>query len=188
MQNPFIIGDKIYLRPREMEDSASFVKWLNDEEVRQYMLMTSPLNIVREREFVESRLYKDDTDIRLGIALKETDQLIGGIGLTHVSVSHRRASLGIFIGDKSCWSKGYGTEALKLMIEYAFDELNLHRVHLSVFDFNPRAMRAYEKAGFKREGVFRDAAYKNGKYRDMYPMAILESEWREHNRDREAGG
>ena len=165
-----------------MEDSVSFVKWLNDQEVRQYMLMTSPLNIIREREFVESRLYKDDTDIRLGIVLKETDQLIGGIGLTHVSISHRRASLGIFIGDKSCWSKGYGTEALKLMVGYGFDELNLHRIHLTVFGFNARAMRAYEKAGFKREGVFRDDVFKNGKYNDVYPMAILESECREQKK------
>ena len=180
MQNPFIVGENIYLRPREIEDIDSFVTWLNDEEIRQYLLMTSPLNKIRDREFVE-QLYKDDRNIPLGITLKENDQLIGNVALINISLPNRRASMGIFIGDKSCWSKGYGTEALELMVRYAFHELNLHRIYLTVFEFNVRAMRAYEKAGFRREGVFRDAVYKNGKYHNVYPMAILRYEWEEQD-------
>ena len=180
MQNPFIIGDKIYLRPLEMEDIDSFVLWLNDEEVRQYLSMTSPLNKIREKEWVEN-LYKDDRNTVLGIVVKENDQLIGNIGMHRISIPHRQAGMGIFIGDKTCWSKGYGTEALKLMLGYGFDQLNLHRLHLTVFSFNARAIRTYEKVGFKREGVFREHLYRNGKYHDVYYMAILENEWREQN-------
>ncbi len=180
MQNPFIVGDKIYLRPLEMEDIDSFVLWLNDEEVRQYLSMTSPLNKIREKEWVEN-LYKDDRNTVLGIVVKENDQLIGNIGMHRISIPHRQAGMGIFIGDKTCWSKGYGTEALKLMVGYGFDQLNLHRLHLTVFSFNARAIRTYEKVGFKREGVFREHLYRNGKYHDVYYMAILENEWREQN-------
>ncbi len=180
MQNPFIVGDKIYLRPLEMEDIDSFVLWLNDEEVRQYLSMTSPLNKIREKGWVEN-LYKDDRSTVLGIVVKENDQLIGNIGMHRISIPHRQAGMGIFIGDKACWSKGYGTEALKLMMGYGFDQLNLHRLHLTVFSFNARAIRTYEKVGFKREGVFREHLYRNGKYHDVYYMAILENEWREQN-------
>lgn len=180
MQNPFIVGDKIYLRPLEMEDIDSFVLWLNDEEVRQYLSMTSPLNKIREKEWVEN-LYKDDRNTVLGIVVKENDQLIGNIGMHRISIPHRQAGMGIFIGDKTCWSKGYGTEALKLIVGYGFDQLNLHRLHLTVFSFNARAIRTYEKVGFKREGVFREHLYRNGKYHDVYYMAILENEWREQN-------
>jgi len=180
MQNPFIVGDEIYLRPLEMEDIDSFILWLNDEEVRQYLMRTSPLNKVREKEFVEN-LYKDDRDIVLGIVLKENDQLIGNIALHRISIPYRQAGLGIFIGDKSCWSKGYGTEALNLILGYGFNQLNLHRIHLTVLSFNARAIRAYEKVGFKREGVFREHIYRDGKYHDVYYMGILENEWRERN-------
>jgi UDP-4-amino-4,6-dideoxy-N-acetyl-beta-L-altrosamine N-acetyltransferase len=180
MQNPFIVGDRIYLRPLEMDDIDSFILWLNDEEVRQYLMRISPLNRIREKEFIEN-LYKDDREMVLGIVLKENDQLIGNIALTHISIPYRQASLGIFIGDKSCWSKGYGTEALNLMLGHGFNQLNLHRIFLTVLSFNARAIRAYEKVGFKREGVFREHMYRDGKYHDVYYMGILEGEWRERN-------
>jgi len=180
MRNPFIVGDRIYLRSLDMEDIDSFVLWLNDEEVRQYLSRMTPLNKVREKDFIEG-LYKDDRKIILGIALKKNDQLIGSVGLHDISMPFRYTELGIVIGDKSCWSKGYGTEALNLMMGYGFDQLNLHRIFLTVFSFNARAIRVYEKAGFKREGVFRDHMYWNGKYHDIHYMGILENEWRERN-------
>ena len=180
MQNPFIIGDKVYLRPLDEGDIDSFVLWLNDEEVRQYLSRMSPLNNIREKEFIEG-LYKDDREIVLGIALKENDQLIGNLALHHISLPFRHAGLGIVIGDKSCWSKGYGTEALNLMLGYGFDQLNLHRIFLTVFSFNERAIHTYEKVGFRREGVFREHMYRNGKYHDVYYLGILEDEWRKLN-------
>lgn len=180
MQNPFIVGDNIYLRPLEMDDIDSFILWLNDQEVRKYLMRTSPLNKIREKEFVE-KLYRDDRDIILGITLKENNQLIGNIGLHGISITHRHAGIGIFIGNKGCWSKGYGTEALKLILDHGFNQLNLHKISLTVLDFNARAIRAYEKSGFKKEGVFRDHVYRNGKYCGVYSMSILESEWREQN-------
>ena len=177
MENPFIVGDRIYLRPLDMEDAESFVPWLNDKEIREYLGKTSPFNLIKEKSYIEG-LYKDDRSVNLGILLKENDQLIGAIGLHDVSIPHRHAELGILIGEKSCWSTGYGTEAMNLMLEYGFDQLNLHRVYLFVLDYNPRAIRAYEEVGFKREVILREHGYKDGKYCDDYGMGILESEWR----------
>ena len=176
MQNPFIIGDKIYLRAIESEDVDAFVEWLNDWDVREYLSTKAlPFNKIREKEWVEG-LYKDDRNIVFGIVLKGSDRLIGNIALHGISLVNRHATLGIFIGDKTCWSKGYGTEAIKLVVKYGFEQLNLHRIALTVVDFNARAMRAYEKAGFKKEGTYREHLYRNGKYCDVHFMAILRTE------------
>lgn len=177
MKEPFIVGQKVYLRPLEVDDIDNFVTWLNDEEVNKYLIRTMPLNRVREKEFLEG-LYKDNHEIILGIALKANDELIGVIGLHKISLPFRNAEMGIIIGDKSRWSKGYGSEAVRLMLKYGFDQLNLHRVYLTVLDFNLRAIRVYEKSGFKMEGTFREHVYRHGKYCDVLIMGILRDEWR----------
>jgi RimJ/RimL family protein N-acetyltransferase len=139
--------------------------------------MRTPFNKIREREYIEN-LYKDDRNTNLGIVLKDSNELIGSTGLHDISIVHRNAEIGILIGNKNCWSKGYGTEALKLMLGYGFDQLNLHRIYLRVFCYNPRAIRVYEKVGFKTEGVSRESAYVDVEYCDEYIMGMLEDEWR----------
>ena len=176
MQNPFLIGDNVYLRAIEMEDAPRFVEWLNDPEVRCYLARNfPPLNLGREREWIEN-LYKDQNSVTFAMVLKESDKLIGSTGLD-VDWRNRHAAFGIAIGDKTEWSKGYGTEATKLVVRYGFDTLNLNRIFLTVFDHNPRAMRVYEKAGFVKEGVLRQDRYVNGAYRDAIVMGILREEW-----------
>ncbi len=177
MKYPFIIGKRVYLRPLEIDDADNFVTWLNDEEVNKYLIRTMPLNKIREREFLEG-LYKDNKEVILGIALKANDELIGVIGLHKISLAFHNAEMGIIIGDKSRWSKGYGTEAVGLIVKYGFDQLNLHRIYLTVLDFNLRAIRVYEKSGFKMEGTFREHVYRHGKYCDVLLMGILKDEWK----------
>jgi len=178
VQNPFLIGDRVYLRAIEMEDAPYFVEWLNDPEVRCYLERNfPPLNLGREREWIE-HLYKDRNSVTFGIVLKESDKLIGSTGFGGIDWRNRRAPFGIVIGDKTEWSKGYGTEATKLMVRYGFDALNLNRIFLHVFDHNPRAMRAYKKAGFVKEGVLRQDRYVDGAYRDTIVMGILREEWK----------
>jgi RimJ/RimL family protein N-acetyltransferase len=81
------------------------------------------------------------------------------------------------LGEKAYWGQGFGTDATRTALAFAFGELNLHRVELEVFDFNPRAMRCYEKAGFRYEGIRRQAFFRNGRYHDIHLMAILDSEF-----------
>jgi RimJ/RimL family protein N-acetyltransferase len=94
-----------------------------------------------------------------------------------VDWKNRSAVLGIVLGEKKHWGNGFGTDAVRLILGFAFRELNLHRVELDVYDYNVRAIRCYEKAGFRREGTLRDALFRDGAYHDVFRMAVLHSEF-----------
>jgi len=177
MDFPFLIGEKGYLRPVEMEDVDRFVRWFNDPEVRTTISSTIPMSHLREREFVE-KLYKDNRDVVLAVVAKEGDVHIGVAGLHGIGMPNRNATFGIAIGEKTYWDKGYGTEATKLMLNYGFGTLALHRIMLLVYDFNPRGIHVYEKLGFKEEGRKRESVFRGGKFQDEILMGILESEWK----------
>ena len=177
MQNPFLIGEQVYFRALEETDAPNYVRWLNDPEINRTLAAGNfPLNLPREQEYIR-KLYTDQNGLNLAMALKEDDRHIGSAGLHGIRQVHRAATLGIVIGEKDCWGKGYGTEAARLMVRHGFQTLNLNRISLNVYDFNPRGIRAYEKAGFKREGVLRQEAYAEGAYHDVIVMGILREEW-----------
>ncbi len=176
MRNPFLIGEKIYLRPLERDDAPTLLPWVNDPDVIATLIMYTPKNLQSEIDFIE-RAYKSDTDIVLGIALKGSDKLIGTTGLHRIDWKNRHCMFGILIGDKTEWGKGYGTETTRLMVNYAFGTLGMHRVWLHVYEYNQRAIRAYEKAGFIREGVLREDRYHNGRFFNTIVMGLLRSEW-----------
>ena len=107
------------------------------------------------------------------------DKVIGDIGLGDFDRSSGTAWVGIGIGDPDFRGKGYGTDAMRIILRYAFEELNLHRVNLSVFEFNQRAIRSYEKCGFKYEGILREFIYKEDMRWNIWNMGILHSDWQE---------
>jgi RimJ/RimL family protein N-acetyltransferase len=123
----------------------------------------------RQRQENDSRVF--------AILTREEGRLIGNCGLHQIDWTNRNAVFGIFIGDKNYWGKGYGTDATRTILRYAFGEANLHRVELEVFSFNQRGLRVYEKCGFKLEGTRRQALYREGAWHDEYVMAILREEW-----------
>lgn len=129
---------------------------------------------------MESLLSRRD-DIVLAIEVREGSDWvhIGNIGLHRIDWVNRVAKLGIVIGERDYWGRGYGTEAVRTMLRYAFRELGLNRVELEVFAFNARALRCYEKTGFRREGVRRKALFRDGKYHDIILMGILREEFAE---------
>jgi RimJ/RimL family protein N-acetyltransferase len=176
VKNPFLVGDRVYLRPLEKEDAPLFVTWLNDREVARTLLRHHPINLPAEEEFIAQACARDDA-LALGIVLRETDRLIGSAGLMQINWRNRHAGFGILIGAKEEWGKGYGTEATALVVRHAFETLNLNRVWLHAYEFNPRGLRAYEKAGFKREGVLRQDTFCDGRYWDTVVMAVLRDEW-----------
>lgn len=85
--------------------------------------------------------------------------------------------VGIFIGDKNYWNKGYGTDAMRILIRFIFEQMNINKIKLNVYEFNPRAVRCYEKCGFKKEGTLRQEIFRDGKYYDQYIMSILREEY-----------
>jgi RimJ/RimL family protein N-acetyltransferase len=176
MKNPFRVGTKTYLRPLEHEDAPRIESWINDPEVTHTLAVYRPMNRLNEEEFI-ARVSNSEHDVVLCIMVKETDAFIGLTGLHEIDFKNRHANFGINIGVKEAWGQGYGTEATSLMVQYAFETLNLNRVRLLVYENNPRARRTYEKVGFKQEGVLRQDRFHEGRYWDTVTMAILRAEW-----------
>jgi RimJ/RimL family protein N-acetyltransferase len=176
MRNPFLIGSSIYLRPLEREDAEVLAPYFNDPEITRTILSRPPISFRAEADFLE-KLGQNESDLVLGIVIKATDRLIGGTGLHQLHFKNRSGVFGISIGAHEEWGKGYGLEATRLIVNYAFETLNLNRVSLHVFEYNTRALRVYEKAGFRREGVLRQDNYREGRYWDSILMAILRAEW-----------
>jgi RimJ/RimL family protein N-acetyltransferase len=176
MRYPFLIGSKVYLRPLDLEDIAALTTWLNDPEVTRHLLVYRPLTRMAEEAFLR-KISESESEVVLGIVVREPEQFIGVTGLRHLDVRNRHAEFGIAIGEKTAWGSGYGTEATQLMVRYAFDKLNLNRVWLHVGEDNPRAARVYQKVGFRTEGRLRQDIFHDGRYWDSLVMAVLRDEW-----------
>jgi len=170
-----IPGKKTRLRAIECEDIPTFVRWLNDPEVRHYLKIYLPMSKAEEEEWFERQM-EDDSGRVFGIETGE-GVLIGNVGLSDLDWKNRSAFLGIVIAEKEYWGRGYGSDAIVALLRFAFGEMNLHRIYLSVFDFNQRAIRCYEKCGFRPEGRAREALFRDGRYHDALQMAILRQEF-----------
>ena len=176
MKTVFLEGEKIYLRPIDMDDLEIFYRMINNPEVRKFLLVRYPISKIEEKETLE-KMVKDENSVTLSIINKGNDKLMGNISLFNINKIHRNAEIGLFLGDLKETSKGYGTEAMKLLIDYGFKMLNLHRIELYTFDFNERAIKAYKKVGFIEEGRKREVFYYEERYIDFILFSILKNEW-----------
>lgn len=173
-----IVGEKVRLRPIERDDLPRYVRWFADPEVRRHLGIYLPFSLAQEEQWFESLQGRLERQEALVLAVETAEGVhIGNIGLNRINWKDRHAELGIAIGEKTFWGQGYGTDAVRALLGLAFHEMNLHRVFLRVDVDNVRGIRCYEKAGFQREGVFRDVVFKDGAYCDQYAMSILESEF-----------
>lgn len=171
-----LIGEKCYLSPIRMEDAEIYAKWFNDMETVLYVQPhPNIIGLEKEKEFIESQI-KNSAPI-FGIIDKETDKIIGNTSLMDINQVNGTAVFGIVIGEKDYWSKGYGTEATKLILDYGFNVLNLYSIMLGVFDFNKRAIASYKKIGFKEIGKRRGDRLIAGKRYDTVFMDILAEEF-----------
>ena len=166
-------GELILLRPRVDEDLALFARWHGNPDVRHWLHMSEMPEQTLEIERQRWQIARNDPT-RLSFVIETLDGVpIGNIVLIGVDVAHRRAELGIAIGEKGDWGRGYGTDAIRVILRYAFEVLNLRRVELITDIDNERGIRAYEKCGFVREGVLRAKRLRYGKPLDMLIMAVL---------------
>lgn len=171
-----LIGDRIYLSPRNVEDVEIFTKWLNDFDTTDYIVRSSNLlTLTSEKKYLED--HSGDEKV-FAIVTEKEDKLIGTVSLEKINNVNRTATLGVFIGDKEYRSKGYGTEAIKLILDFGFRYLNLNNIKLDVLEFNERAIACYKKCGFKEYGRRRKAVFLNGKYYDSISMDILSDEFK----------
>ncbi len=174
-----ICGERIRFRAIEHADLPRCQAWLNDPEVIEGLAQIVPLSELDEEHWFEQAMRRDKEERPLAIEVREEDawRHVGNIGFLNLEWIPRAAELGIFIGDKSIWNKGYGTEAVELLLRHGFQTLNLNRIYLHVFANNLRARHSYEKAGFVLEGTLRQAVYRHGEYLDMLIMSVLRAEW-----------
>jgi len=170
----FLQGQKVNLRPLFDSDINDLLRWVNDQEVTQYLTMYLPTYEKEETDWIENLSKCKSNDIVLGI--ESGGSLIGTIGLHGINWKDRTGTLGISIGENSYWNKGCGTEAVLLILNYAFKNLNLRKICLSVLGHNKRAKRCYEKCGFKVEGCKRRQVFKNARYVDEILMAVFRNE------------
>lgn len=178
-----IVGKKLYLSPMNIEDYETYTNWLNEYETAKGINQVKNLiGTEKEKEILE-RIIKEQYNFAI-ISLDD-DQLIGNISLLKINEIDRNAELGIFIGDEKNRNKGYGKEAIKLLLDYGFNQINLHNIILKAFSFNERAIATYKKVGFKEFGIWKESHYFNGKYCDEVQMQILKEDFNQINIDNE---
>ena len=168
-------GEKVRLRPTEERDLPRFVEWLADRDVTRWLAaMGEPPTLEDEWEWYERRR-EDPESVMWSIETLE-GRLAGNVEL-RLTPRAKRAEMGIAIQDKSLWSRGLGTDAVRLVLRYAFEDLQLNRVELTTDEENRRAVRCYEKCGFTREGLLRKHRLIDGKFGNTVVMAVLREEW-----------
>ena len=172
-------GKRIKLAPLERKHIDRFLKWFNDPEITQYLMMYKPLTRDWEEEWFDALKHKEDA-VHFSVYViteNKPDTIIGNCAIHDINSKNRACSCGITIGEKDYQNKGYGTETMEMLVEYGFNTLNMNRIELTVYEFNIRAYKSYQKVGFIEEGRKRQARYHNGKYYDEIIMAILREEW-----------
>ena len=175
-----IVGDRIYLSPMNSDDYEKYTEWLNSYEVGKGTgAITRMTSIESEKEWLARATSEK---YNFAMVLKDTDTLIGNISLMKVHDVNRTAELGIFIGDENYLSRGYGSEAIMLLLDYAFNFINLNNIMLRVYDYNKRAIRAYEKCGFKTFGIWKKSHYFDGEYSDEIYMNILKKDFNKNKK------
>jgi RimJ/RimL family protein N-acetyltransferase len=164
--------------PEEM--SKAFTRWNRDSEYTRLLMMSAqPLSSAKAiQKWMEKEIEGvSPTNFFFTIRALDENKLLGGLGLNVISWAARESFIAIFIGEREYWGKGCGTDAMNIVLRYAFTELNLQRVSLGVFEYNPRAIRSYEKVGFQHEGRMRKYLNHEGKRWDLLYMGILREEW-----------
>jgi RimJ/RimL family protein N-acetyltransferase len=171
-------GELVRLRAYEPSDIAAVMKWVNDPEVTQHLeAFVAPVSRLAEERWLEAAALGADPNHRIFAIETLGGEYLGGIDLRNIAWRDRKAEQGIAIGNKSHWGKGYGTDATRVMLRFAFDVLNLKRIWMRVHEDNPRAIACYGKCGFKREGLLRQDHFARGEYRDVIIMGLLRSEF-----------
>jgi len=169
---------KVQLRAFEPEDLDIVIRWVNNEAVTLNLsdLLLYPVSRADEMKWLESVSMANPNEKTFAIETSD-GRLIGSAGLRGINWVERKAELGIMIGETDCWGQGYGTASVLEILRIAFEKMNLNRIFLRVYQNNSRAIRVYEKCGFRKEGVLREDHYSRGTYHNTLIMGILRSEY-----------
>lgn len=170
-----ITGTTVYLRPVQKNDMSSFFNAVQDEEIRYMTGTTKTFTMEQLYEHYE-RMTNDEHRFDFAICLLNSDEVLGDLSILEIDEANQKAGFRIALHHQQIFNKGYGTEAIQLALRFAFEQLKLNRLQLEVFSHNIRGIKAYEKAGFKIEGVLRQSLYVNNQYSDEIIMAMLRTD------------
>lgn len=178
-----IEGKRVQLRAIEKTDLPKFVRWLNDPEVIENLYLYVPISLGQEENWYTRVLQNpvEEQPLAIEIRLNEDWIPIGTLAFVSINWHDHSSEIGIAIGEKAYWNKGYGADALKLLLWYGFQTIGLNRIWLRVYEGNERGIHAYLKAGFVHEGIMRQARWKNGKFINMHIMSVLREEWKDQD-------
>jgi RimJ/RimL family protein N-acetyltransferase len=183
MLGTVLAGDRIRLRAPALEDLSTFLRWFADPEVTRYLLRRYPPSPAQEASWFES-MATSERDLVWAVVLKESELVIGVIGLHRIEWQHRHAWIEIVLGERSVWGKGYATEGMRLGTDHAFHELGLEKVLASVYSGNEQSIRMAEKLGYRQCGLLRRNAFFAGEWHDEWLGEILREEWPGPHRSR----
>ena len=174
-----IKGERIYLSPMNKEDVEIYTKWLNDYDVSGYLgNYTQTISLISEQKYLENTALNEHN---FAIVAYDDDTLLGNIGFNEIDNISQRATVGLFIGEAEYRGKGYGAEALRLILDYGFKALNFRNIMLMVHSDNERGIACYKKVGFTEFGRRHEAKYKEGKFIDVVYMEILTADFYKKN-------
>lgn len=174
-QAALLLGSNVKLTALHEEDLPVIARWYENDRFTR--LLDARPAIPRNASEFKSWLSRDEKELYLAIRQRNSDLLLGYIVIDGILWNHRVGWLAMAIGEPANWNKGYGSEALCLMVDFAFRELNLRRLQLTVFSYNDRAIALYEKLGFQKEGVYREFLERDGENHDMLLYGLLRKEW-----------
>jgi RimJ/RimL family protein N-acetyltransferase len=171
---PKIDGERVFLSPISLEDAERYALWLNDLSTTRFLqLSTAQVTIHGERD----ALVNLSKAHNYAIVERTSGELLGNCGLMDLDHLHRTAEIGIFIGEESMRGRGYGTEAMRLLADYAFNVLNINNLMLRTYDYNDRGLASYHKLGFREIGRRRQARFYGGGFHDVVYMDLLAAEF-----------
>jgi RimJ/RimL family protein N-acetyltransferase len=172
-----LAGSKAQLRAPEVEDLDRCMEWINDwEVVRNLISFTFPCSRLREREWLEKAAKGEDPANKVFTIETEDGTYLGNIGLHDIDYASGTAELGIVIGSKEHWGRGYGTDAARVLLRFAFANMGLRKVFLRVFGFNERAIKSYLKLGFREVGRLKEHSLREGRHEDVVYMEVFAHE------------
>lgn len=171
-------GKKVLLSSIKKSHLKYFVKWLKDEEVNKYLINNFKNMTMKKGIEWFNKKRTSRSEILFGVYTIKNKQIIGSIGLRRIDLHNKRANFGITIMNKDYWNMGFGTEATRLLLRFAFDKLKLKSINLLVNEKHFKAQRVYKKVGFRKAGLFRKSRFYKGKYYNNIIMDILDSDFK----------
>ncbi len=173
MEKAFLIGKKTYLRGLEEQDLVNLQKWLCDSEITKLLYQgEQPINLDHIKQEFQSKT-NTNNEIVFAIMSKSNNKHIGWAGIYEINWISRNAEVRFFIGDKKYWRKGLATDTVSLLIDYAFNKLNLHRIHGGANIENKGSVKVFKKLKFKQEGIIKEGHFRNGKYYDLVTFGLI---------------